>query len=253
MKLHVGSTILAVAAAALLAGAGAPRALACEEEGSGLVEVSVRATLSPEDAANVVVEKFDGTLSIKNIVLRGTARWGEPDEGLLAEGPVVATGVLLTTGDETTFLENRGILWLTYSFRDAADAEVGTGAGFVALERVAEPWGSASFQGTITLDGSARQFAGTGWSGMRGLIPASLLAPPPPPPPPPADAVGVLCEDELPGIIQQMEQTVVTGAKPGFAFEGTKNAAQLKQQYTRAQKDLARQRDARLRVLRAVR
>jgi hypothetical protein len=257
MKKRIGSAILAVAAAALLAGPGAPRALACEEEGPGLVEVQVRTTLSPEDAANIVVEKFDGTLSIKNIVLRGTARWGEEDSALSIEGPVVVTGVLLTTGDETTFLENRCILWLTYSFRDAADVEVGTATGFVTLEQVAERGGAASFQGTIPIDGTARQFAGTGSSEARGLIPAALL---------PAlkaalaagpgagAAVGARCdEEELPGLSQEMEQTVVTGAKPGFAFEGSKNPAQVKKQFKRAQQDLTRQRDARLRVLKAVR
>lgn len=249
MKTRIGSAFLAVAAAALLAGAGAPRALACEEEGPGFVEVRVAATLSPEDAANIVVETFEGTLSIKNIVLRGTARWGGEDAELAVEGPVVVTGVLLTTGDETTFLENRGILWLTYSFRDETDAEVGTGTGFVTLERVLERSGNGSFQGTIPIDGTARQFAGTGESRVRGLIPPSLL--------PALAAAGETderCEGERPpGIYQEMDETVVTGAKPGFAFEGTENASQLKKKYKSAQKDLTRQRDARLRVLRAVR
>lgn len=242
----------AVLAALALAGTSVPAASparACEEEGPGFVLARIETTLAPEDAARIVVEKYDGTLAIKGIVLHGTASWREGDTELAA-GPVTVEGTYLTTGDETTALENRGILWLRYAFADAATAAaIGSGEGFVTLERVAEGWGAASFQGTITIGGVARQFAGLGWTGLRGLLP--------PLSPPPVPAVGCGDDDcdgeEVPGLVQEMLDTVLTGAKPGFEFETARTVTQLDQQFQKAERKLTRERDRRRKVIRAVR
>jgi len=45
------------------------------------------------------------------------ATWSENETPLLT-GPVSIVGVILTTGDENTYLENRGTLWLKYRFFD---------------------------------------------------------------------------------------------------------------------------------------
>jgi hypothetical protein len=245
----------------LLAIAGVPApgrwvapALACEEEGGGLVSVRVNATLAPADAANIVFELFNGTLTIKGIKLTGSATWYD-NETELFTGPVNVIGVILTTGDQTTYLQNRGIVWLKYQFIDPNTAAViGTADGFVTLEQVGDAEGQASFQGDVLLAGVQKQFAGTGWSRVRGLNPA------PPAPAPVAGAVGcwteggsVGCWDQTPGISQEMDQTVITGQKPGFAFETAGTIAALTRQYNAQSTLLLRQRNQRLGVIRRLR
>ncbi|HWR97685.1 MAG TPA: hypothetical protein VN317_04620 [Candidatus Methanoperedens sp.] len=248
MSTRTSSTIMAaVLTALLLAPPAAPPLAACDDEGPGLVTARIATTLSPDDAANIIVEKFNGTLVIKGIILRGTATWDD-DGTVLAEGPVTVKAMILTTGDETTALGNRGILWLKYEFRDAVTGAVaGVGDGFATLERVSDLEGATSFQGSITIGGEERQFAGTGESEICGLLPPALTGP--------AD----LCADEesdgpaAPGLAQQLEDTVITGAKPGFEFESTRTPGQLNRQFQRSLRALTGERNERLRVLRAVR
>lgn len=239
----------ALAAATLVPAAGP--ALACEEEGPGFVTARIATTLAPEDLANIIVEKYDGTLAVKGIVLHGTASWSD-GETELASGGVTVNGTYLTTGDETTALENRGILWLKYTFTDPATlAVIGAGEGFVALEQLAEEGGAASFQGTIAIGGVERQFAGLGWTSVHGLLPS--LAPPPAPAAVGCGDDGDCDGDELPGLRQDMYGTVLTGAKPGFLFESSRSVTQLDKQFEKAKRKITRERDERRGVIRAVR
>lgn len=243
---------------ALASTAFVPAALACHEEGPGFVSVRIRATLSPEAAANVGYELFNGTLTIKGITLNGTATWSENEIPLLT-GPVSIVGVILTTGDQTTHLQNRGTLWLKYRFFDADGVTIiGTGEGFVTLERVGDLEGKGSFQGSVTIAGELKQFAGTGESELDGLMP---LLPPPPPPDPLVvadgrgwgDHDGDCDDDHLPSLRQKMDKTVVTGDKPGFDFELATTVSTLNTQFTKDARHLKQQRDARRRVLKAIR
>jgi hypothetical protein len=241
------TAVLSVFLFVAIPGRGVPAARACEGEGAGLISVRLKAPLAPEDAAKIVFEQYNGTLTIKGITLSGTAVWSD-NEVTLLEGPVKVVGVILTTGDETTYLDNRGILWLKYRFLDPDGVTpIGSGEGFVTLERVGDTGGEGSFQGSVTIGGVAKQFAGTGDCEVVALTPL--------PPTPPA---GVACDDEededdLPGLFQEMAKTVITGDKPGFEFESSLTAGNLNAQFVNATKRLTRQRNARLQVIRAVR
>ena len=57
----------------------------------------------------------------------------------------------------------------------------------------------------------------------------------------------------LPGLKQEMEKTVITGEKPGFEFETATSVGTLNAQYKSAAKHLTKQRNERLRVIKAVR
>jgi len=243
----------AVATLALTATALVPYALACDEEGSGFVSVRINAALSPDAAAKIDYEVFNGTLTIKGIALNGTATWSE-DETPLLTAPVSIVGVILTTGEQDTYRDNRGTLWLKYRFFDVDGVTIiGTGEGFVTLERVGDSGGKGSFQGSVTIAGAIKQFAGTGKSKLTSLLP--LL---PPPPPVVADCggrdglAGDCGGEDLPGLKQQMDKTVITGDKPGFDFETATTLGALNAQYAKDAKHLKRQRDARLRVMKAV-
>ena len=152
-----------LAALAVTATLGVQGSSACDEEGPGFVSVRIDAPLAPESAARIAFEQYNGTLAINGIALSGTATWSENGTQLLAT-PVSIVGVILTTGDQATFLDNRGILWLKYRFFDADGVTIiGTGEGFVTLESVRAGEGDASFQGTIaTIDGENRAVRGRG-------------------------------------------------------------------------------------------
>jgi hypothetical protein len=250
MRKGFGAAVGAVLLAALtLAATGrVPAALACDEEGPGFVTVRIRAPLAPENAAGIGLELFNGTLTVKGITLAGTATWSENGAPVLT-GPVSIVGVILTSGDEATYLDNRGTLWLKYRFFDADGVTIiGTGEGFVTLERVGDSEGEASFQGSITIAGAAKQFAGTGESKVVGLTPL---------PGPAASADGHYGDgdhdhEDVPGLYQKMEQTVITGDKPGFDFETATTVSTLNAQYSKATKSLKLQRDARRRVMKAI-
>lgn len=257
MRRVFAATVFAalVATLALTTIVSVPAALACDEEGSGFVSVRIDAPLTAESAAKISFELFNGTLTIKGIALNGTATWSENEIPLLT-GPVSVVGVILTTGDQTTYLENRGILWLKYRFFDVDGVTIiGTGEGFVTLERVGDSEGEGSFQGSVTIAGAIKQFAGTGESELNALMP--LL--PPPTPLAVADGRGWSgqdddCDDDdLPGLTQKMEKTVITGDKPGFDFELATTMSTLNAQYSKATKHLKQQRDGRLRVMKAIR
>jgi hypothetical protein len=229
-----------------------PTAIACHEEGSGFVSVRIRAPLTPENAAKLGFELFNDTLTINGIALNGTATWSD-NENLLLSGPVSIVGVILTTGDQTTYLENRGTLWLKYRFFDADGVTIiGTGEGFVTLERVGDTEGESSFQGSITIAGAVKQFAGTGDSEVAALIPL------PPPVAVPDGSAGEAADhyygrhEEEPGLEQKMEKTIVTGDKPGFEFETATTVSTLNAQYSKATKNLKQQRDGRRRVMKAI-
>jgi len=250
----------AVATLALTATAIVPSALACNEEGPGLVSVRINAALSPAAAVNIGFEPFNGTLTINRIALNGTATWSENETPLLT-GPVSIVGVILTTGDQATYLDNRGTLWLKYRFFDVDGVTViGTGEGFVTLERVGDSEGKGSFQGSVTIAGAIKQFAGTGESELNALLPLQPLLPPTPPPTPLATADGRgwggpdgdCGDDDLPGLKQNMDKTVVTGDKPGFDFEMATTVSTLNTLYSMDTKRLRQQRDARFRVMKAV-
>ena len=163
--------------------------------------------------------------------------------------------MILTTGDENTYLDNRGTLWLKYRFYDADGLTIiGTGEGFVALERVGDSEGKGSFQGSVTIAGALKQFAGTGESELTGLLP---LLPPPAPPLVVADGRELggyegTCTDDLPGLEQEMDKTVITGDKPGFDFELATTVSTLNAQFSKDTRHLKQQRDQRRRVLKAV-
>jgi len=257
MKRGFAASVFAVLVAtlALTATAFVPAGLACDEEGSGFVSVRIDAPLSPEAAAKISFEPFNGTLTIKGIALNGTATWSENETPLLT-GPVSIVGVILTSGDQTTYLENRGTLWLKYRFFDVDGVTIiGTGEGFVTLERVGDSEGEGSFQGSVTIAGALKQFAGTGESEVKALLP---LLPPPPPPLVAADGRGWSGEggdcdgDDLPGLTQKMEKTVITGDKPGFDFELATTVSTLNTLYSKDTRHLKQQRDGRLRVMKAI-
>jgi hypothetical protein len=238
-----------LAALAFVAALGVPASRACDEEGPGFVSVRIDAPLAPENAARIAFELYNGTLAINGIALNGTATWSEGETELLAT-PVSIVGAILTTGDQATFLDNRGILWLKYRFFDVDGVTIiGTGEGFVTLERVREGEGDGSFQGTITIGGVVKQFAGVGESEVTALMPLAapvVVADG-------RDDDGDECEDDLPGLRQEMEKTVITGEKPGFEFETATSVGTVNSQYKAAAKHLTKQRNERLRVIRAVR
>ena len=259
MKRGFAATVFAVVVAtlALTATALVPSVLACNEEGPGFVSVRIKAALAPEDAANIGFEPFNGTLTINRIALNGTAIWSENGTPLLT-APVSIVGVILTTGEQTTYLDNRGTLWLKYRFFDVDGVtSIGTGEGFVTLERVGDSEGKGSFQGSITIAGAIKQFAGTGKSELNGLQPLQPLQPPLTPLVA-ADGRGWggqdddCDDDDLPGLNQKMDKTVITGDKPGFDFELATTVRTLNAQYSKDTKHLKQQRDARLRVMKAV-
>jgi hypothetical protein len=152
--------------------------------------VSARIEAAPVEGFfdKITYEPFEETLTVKGMVWEGTAAWyAPPPEGMddlkqaplcegedfgppIAEASVKVEGVLLTQGTQEDFARNPGILTLKYTFTAADGTSLGTAEGFVTLRAIEELWGSASFSGTVTIDGQTAFFSGTGESRVTRFI-----------------------------------------------------------------------------------